>query len=162
MKILVTHLIQISHSQWILRKFTLHNRYHGYLCLKQCRDLLREVDSLLDTPLKEVPEGSRYLLELDFLVLYNASFEPQLHWALAVKAARPARRCIAQTTRCNGHSKKGRAATQCKHSHPKYNFTWDERQMRHELGLDLNPRQQPHPGPNGTGNHSNKRLRKPD
>ncbi len=67
MKILVTHLMQISHSQWILQNFTLHNRQRGYLRLKQRRDLLREVGSLLDTPPEEVPEGSRYLLELDFL-----------------------------------------------------------------------------------------------
>jgi hypothetical protein len=97
MKILVTHLIQISHSQWILQNFTLHDRHRGYLRLKQCRDLLREVESLLDTPPEEVPEGSRYLLELDFLVLYNATFEQQSHWALAVKTARRTRRFIVQT-----------------------------------------------------------------
>jgi hypothetical protein len=82
MKILVTHLMQISHSQWILRNFTLHDRHREYLHLKQRRDLLREVDSLLDTPPEKVPEGSRYLLELDFLDLYNASFEQQSYWAL--------------------------------------------------------------------------------
>ncbi len=53
MKLLVTHLIHISHSQWILRNFTLHNKQCGYLHLQQHRDLLREVDSLLDTPSKE-------------------------------------------------------------------------------------------------------------
>jgi hypothetical protein len=62
MKMLVTHLIQISHSQWILQNFTLHDKHRGYLRLKQQRDLLREVDSLLNTPLEEVPEGSKYLL----------------------------------------------------------------------------------------------------
>jgi hypothetical protein len=141
MKILVTHLIQISHSQWILQKFTLHDRHCGYLRLKQCRDLLREVNSLLETTPEEVPEGSWYLLELDFLVLYNTSFEQQSYWALAMKAARWAGRRIVQTTRCNGHYKKCRAATQRKPSHPKYDFTRDKKQMRHKLGLDLNSRQ---------------------
>jgi hypothetical protein len=87
MKMLVTHLIQISHSQWIFWNFTLQDKHRGYLRLKQQRDLLREVDSLLNTSLEEVPEGSKYLLELDFLTLYNASFEQQSYWVLAVKAA---------------------------------------------------------------------------
>jgi hypothetical protein len=92
MKLLVTHLIHISHSQWILRNFTLHEKQCRYLHLQQRRVLLREVDSLLDTPPEEVPEESRYLLELDFLTLYNATFEQQSYWVLAMKAARRAGR----------------------------------------------------------------------
>jgi hypothetical protein len=106
MKSLVTHLIHISHSQWILWNFTLHNKQHGYLCLQQRRDLPQEVDSLLDTPPEEVPEGSRYLLELDYLTLYNATFEWQSYWVLAMKAARGARRQIAQTVKHQQGSKK--------------------------------------------------------
>jgi hypothetical protein len=90
MKSLATHLIHISHSQWILRNFTLHNKQCRYLRLQQRRDLLREVNSLLDTPPDEVPEESRYLLELEFLTLYNATFEHQSYWVLAMKAARRA------------------------------------------------------------------------
>ena len=91
MKLLVAHLIHISHSQWILRNFTLHNKQRGYLRLQQCRDLLWEVNSLLDTPPKDVLEGSRYLLELDFSTLNNATFEQQSYWVLAMKAVRKAR-----------------------------------------------------------------------
>jgi hypothetical protein len=75
MKLLVTHLIQHSHSQWILRKFTLQDRQHGYLCLQQCRDLLREVDSLLDTPPEEVAVGSQYLLKLVVGRLYSKQYK---------------------------------------------------------------------------------------
>ncbi len=82
MKLLVIHLMQISHSQWILLNLTLHNKQRGYLCLQQCRDLLREINSLLDTPPEEVPEGSWYLLELDFLTLYNVTFERQSYLVL--------------------------------------------------------------------------------
>jgi hypothetical protein len=97
MKSLVTHLIHISHSQWILQNFTLRKNQCVYLRLQQHRNLLLEGDSLLDTPPKEVPEESRYLLELDFLTLYNATFEQQSHWVLAMKAARKAGQWIAQT-----------------------------------------------------------------
>jgi hypothetical protein len=99
MKSLVTHLIHISHSQWILQNFTLQNKQHGYLRLQQRRDLLQEVHSLLDTPPEEVSEESRYLLELDFLTLYNATFEQQSYWVLAMKDTRRAGRQRAQTVK---------------------------------------------------------------
>ncbi len=132
------------------------------LRLQQCRDLLWEVDSLLDTPPEEVPEGSRYLLELDFLTLYNATFERQSYWVLAMKAARWAGWWIAQTVKHQWGSKKCRTAAQRKPSRLKYYFTHDKRQMRHELGLDPAPRQQPHPDPVEIKNPSNKHLQKPN
>ncbi len=162
MKMLVTHLIQISHSQWIFWNFTLHDKHRGYLRLKQQRDLLREVDSLLNTPSEEVPEESKYQLELDFLTLYNASFEQQSYWVLAVKAARQAARHNAQSTKRKGISLKQGATAQQQANHPKYNFTRDKIQMRQELGLAPNPRRRTHPDPNGTDNPSRKRLQKPD
>jgi hypothetical protein len=162
MKLLVTHLIYISHSKCILRNFTLHDTQRRYLHLQQRRDLLWEVDSLLDTPPKDLPEGSRYLLELDFLTLYNATFEQQSYWVLAMKAKRRARQWIAQTVKHQQGSKKRRTAAQRKPSKLKYGFTHDERQMRHELGLNLAPRQQPHPDPDGIKNPSKKCLQKLD
>jgi hypothetical protein len=127
MKSLVTHLIHISHSQQILQNFTLHDKQRGYLRLQQCRDLLWEVDSLLDTPPEEVPEESRYLLELDFLTLYNATFEQQSYWVLAMKAARRARGRIAQTVKHQQGPKKHHTAAQHKPSSLKYDFTRNER-----------------------------------
>jgi hypothetical protein len=46
MKLFLLHLLQISHSQWIFRKFTLHDKQWGYCQLKQRMDMLREVNSL--------------------------------------------------------------------------------------------------------------------
>jgi hypothetical protein len=116
MKSLVTHLIHISHSQWSLWNFTLHNKQCGYLRLQQCRDLLWEVDSLLDTPPEEVLEESRYLLELAFLTLYNATFEQQSYWVLAMKATRRAGQWRAQTVKHQQGSKKCHTAAQHKPS----------------------------------------------
>ncbi len=89
-KLLVTHLIHISHSQGILQNFTLPDKQCRYLRLQQRRDLLREVNSLLATPPEEVSEESRYLLELDFSTLYNTTFGQQSYWVLAMKAMRRA------------------------------------------------------------------------
>jgi hypothetical protein len=126
MKGLASHLMHASHSQWIFRNFTLHDKQRGYLRLQQRKDLLRELDKLIDTPPDEVPEGSRYLLELDYSDLYNASFERQSYWVLAMKAARRAGR------RAQAHlqvSRKSRRSHSCNHKDRKnrrvlcYDFT---------------------------------------
>jgi hypothetical protein len=88
MKAMASHLMQASHCQLIFRNFTLHDKQRGYLCLQHCKDLLRELDKLIDTPSDDIPEESRYLLELDYSELYNAPLERQSYWVLAMKAAR--------------------------------------------------------------------------
>jgi hypothetical protein len=87
MKAFISHLLQISHSQWIFRNYTLHDKQRGYLCLHLRADILREVHELLETPLSDVPPESQYLLELDHSSMYNASYEEQAYWVLALKAA---------------------------------------------------------------------------
>ena len=71
MKGMASHLMHASHSQWIFRNFTLHDKQRGSLRLQQRKDLLRELDKLIDTPPDEVTEESRYLLNLDYSDLYN-------------------------------------------------------------------------------------------
>jgi hypothetical protein len=88
MKGFVSHLVQLSHSQWIFCNFTLHDKQRGYLRLQWRKEVLQEVEQLLDTPPDELPQDSQYLLELDYSTLYNALFECQSYWVLAMKAAR--------------------------------------------------------------------------
>jgi hypothetical protein len=100
MKGFISHLVQLSHSQWIFHNFTLHNKQPDYLRLQQSKEVLREVDRLLDTPSDELPQDSQYLLELDFSTLYKTLFECQSNWVLAMKAACCAgQRLIALTQR---------------------------------------------------------------
>ncbi len=98
MKAMVSHLMQASHCQWIFRNFTLHDKQQGYLRLQHRKDLLRELDKLIDTPSDDIPEESRYLLELDYSELYNAPLERQFYWALAMKAVRQADRQASAST----------------------------------------------------------------
>ncbi len=101
-------------------------------------------------------------MDLDFLTLYNATFEQQSYWVLAMKAARRARGRIAQTVKHQLAPKKRHTAAQRKPSRLKYDFMHDERQMRYELGLNPAPRRRPRPYPDGIENPSNKRLQKLD
>jgi hypothetical protein len=92
MKHFIGRLLLISHSQWLYCNFTLHNKTRGYLRLQHRKEVLKEKDQLLDTNPEDIPQESRYLLELDFTSLYNCSFKRQSYLVLAMKAARRAGR----------------------------------------------------------------------
>ncbi len=77
MKHFIGRLLRISHSQWLYRNFTLHDKTRGYLRLQCQKEVLKEVDRLLDTNPDNIPKESQYLLELDFTSLYSSSFERQ-------------------------------------------------------------------------------------
>jgi hypothetical protein len=79
MKALVSQLIQISHSQWIFRNYTLHDKQRGYLHLRACSEVLQEAHKLLNTAPANIPKDSQYLLELDHSTLYNASYKRQAY-----------------------------------------------------------------------------------
>jgi hypothetical protein len=104
MKAFISHLVQLSHSQWIFCNFTLHDKQRGYLCLQQHREVLQDVDRLLDTAPDKLPQNSQYLLELDYSTLHKASFECQLYWVLAMKSARRAGPHAVATTGRRGDS----------------------------------------------------------
>ncbi len=58
----------------------------------------------MDTIPDEIPQGSHYLLEMDFTSLYNASFEQQSYWVLAMKAAQRAGRRAEYNSKLRGAS----------------------------------------------------------
>jgi hypothetical protein len=114
MKHFIANLIQVSHSQWLYRNFILHNKTRGYLRLQHKKEVLKELDHLMDTNLDEIPQGSQYLLEMDFTSLYNASFERQSYWVLAMKVARQAGRRAKHNSKLRGASHCQRQAKACK------------------------------------------------
>jgi hypothetical protein len=109
MKTFISHLLQVSHSQWI-RNYTLHDKQRGYLRLRLRAEVLREIHELLETPPSEVPPECQYLLELDHSAMYKASYEEQAYWVLALKAARRAGRRAANLQRARGRSQCTRLA----------------------------------------------------
>jgi hypothetical protein len=88
----------------------LHGKQQRYLRLTQCRELLREVDSLFNTSPEDNPVESQYLLELNYSTSYNASFKCQAYWTLAMKAACRAGQCAAVSHKWKGGAKRCRAA----------------------------------------------------
>ena len=165
MKSLASHLMQASQNQWIFRNFTLHDKQRGYLQLQQRKDLLRELDRLIDTPPEEVPDGSRYLLELDYSDLYNATFERQSYWVLAMKAARQAGRRTQVRQYAPGRLRRSHSQShnnQRNRRAPRYNFTNEDIRMDRELGLIPRHNKRRSAVATEAAYASNKRLRKPD
>jgi hypothetical protein len=83
----ISRILQITHSQWIFRNVSLHNRTHGYLHNQKAEEILHQINILLDLAPEEVPKASRFLLEINFSELSKSHLETQKYWMLAVDAA---------------------------------------------------------------------------
>jgi hypothetical protein len=87
MRHFISHILHITHSQWIFRKVTLRDRIRDTLRLQKQKEVLREVKIMLETDRLEVPTESKFLLEFDFDSLYQSFFEQQTYCVQAIKAA---------------------------------------------------------------------------
>jgi hypothetical protein len=161
MKAFISHLLQISHAQWIFRNYTLHDKQRGYLRLRLRSTVLREIHELLETPPSEVPQESRYLLEIDHSAMYTASYEDQSYWVLAMKAARRAGRRATISRRARGRSQRSRSAATWE-KRLRYDFSGLEAEMTYDLRGHTPSRKRPHLTSVSASVGSNKRLRKPD
>jgi hypothetical protein len=94
-KRLISQVLQISHAQWIFRNVSLHDNKTGYLCNEQRREVLAEVDRLSQLDPRQIPESSRYLLEIDFSSFKNENIVDQSYWLFAMRAAKKAGRRVA-------------------------------------------------------------------
>ena len=161
MKAFISHLLQISHSQWIFRNYTLHDKQRGYLRLRLRKEVLRKIHELLETLPSEVPPECQYLLELDHSAMYKASYEEQAYWVLAMKAARRAGRRAAMSKRARGRSWRTILAAN-REKRIRYNFRALEDKMGYELCGQKPGRKRPHLTSISASVGSNKRLQKPD
>ena len=89
-RLFISKILHITHSQWILRNFMLHNTLHGYLSMNNRMDILRHVESLLETREDEIPEDRKFLLELDISDIASLDYNSQNYWVQAITAARHA------------------------------------------------------------------------
>lgn len=86
----ITKILHMTHAQWLLRNFMLHDYKLGYLTVKNRIGLLHQIDRLSHTQVHEVPEESRFLLEIDINHLAHGHTEDQEYWVSAMEAARHA------------------------------------------------------------------------
>ena len=87
----ITKILHITHSQWIFRNFSLHDRQQGYLRRMERVEILKKIEELADRNPDEVPAESRFLLEFDMDQLVSkGSFEKKSYRVVAMEAARRA------------------------------------------------------------------------
>ena len=166
MKHFISHLLHLSHSQWICRNITLHDKLRGTLFLRKREDVLKELDSLIETDPEELPAERRFLLEFDFDSLYRSSFENQTYWVRAIKAARRAGQLAAARRGRMGASAR-RVAARRRSFRPCLDTSAITRQLQADLGICSqapisNRRPASFVFSSASDNPCNKRLRKPD
>ena len=91
MRTFISKLLHITHSQWILRNFMLHDAAAGFLRLKDRLDLITKIAELSTTNPNDLPEDSRFLLEIDTNRLAEGDVDGQDYWVHAMEAAIAAR-----------------------------------------------------------------------
>ena len=87
MRTFISKIVHISHAQWILRNFMLHDASSGYLQLKDRIDLINRIEVLSNIPAHEIPEDSRFLLDIDTNQLAEGDLDTQDYWVHAMEAA---------------------------------------------------------------------------
>ena len=91
MRTFISKLLHTSHAQWILRNFMLHDSQSGYLRLKDRLTLITKIAELSSTSPEDLPEESRFLLEIDTNRLAGGDIDEQDYWVHAMEAAQAAR-----------------------------------------------------------------------
>ena len=94
MKQCITKVLHITHSQWIFRNFSYHDKRLGVLARRNKAQLLMKIEDLAHTMPEDLPEDSKFLLEFDFNKLVRASTDTQEYWVVAIEAAKVAGRRI--------------------------------------------------------------------
>ncbi len=175
----ISKILQITHSQWIFQNISLHDRTHGYLHSQKAEEILQQIKVLSDLAPEEIPEASRFLLEINFSELSKSQLKTQKYWTLAVdatlkaKALELARRARAKrvrrkiNTKIPSRKKLGIAMVghqSCKDGMHRAAVQTGSIQITDcsQIFLDKFVKQRPHPASTMGSLRSNKRLRKPD
>jgi hypothetical protein len=87
---LVTHLLQVTHTQWIYQCLLVHDRTSSTIINLYKNKLLEEIANQLSMGAENLMEDDKYLLECNLLDLATTNREQQEYWLLAIKAARMA------------------------------------------------------------------------
>ncbi len=172
----ISRILHITHSQWIFRNISLHNKSFQYIHNKQLGDIIRKIDELADAAPESIPPEKRFLLDINFLAS-SSNLEVKSYWILAMNAALAAKK---HNDTLELRAKKARKQTSSMiPSRKKLGITEVERQIRvdkqhlpdqdqgsldkdHPTLARFLKCKQPHPLSLMAQLKSNKRKRKPD
>jgi len=98
---MITRVLQITHSQWLYRNITFHDKQGGSLRRQKMEAMKSEAEVLAFTNPLSLPEESRFLLEMDGdrYVRGDCNFHDKSYWLSAMRAAVSAGRRMARVVR---------------------------------------------------------------
>ena len=84
--------MEMTHSQWLVRNFLIHDKMSGMLALEGKEELQIAIEEQQEMGLEGLGEEDKYLMEINLDDLETTSGEHQAYcyWLLSVKAARDA------------------------------------------------------------------------
>jgi hypothetical protein len=83
----ISKILHVTHSQWIFRNISLHDKINSYLHKKKSEEIALELELLAGIAPEDVPAKSQFLLEINFSKLSKFHIESQKYWILAINAA---------------------------------------------------------------------------
>jgi hypothetical protein len=87
---LITHLLQVTHTQWIYRCVLVHERNTGVLISAHKANLLKEIEHQLAIGPEGLNEEDKFLLGCNFDDITSTTGEHQGYWLLGIQVAREA------------------------------------------------------------------------
>jgi hypothetical protein len=84
----VTHLLEITHGQWLYCNVQVHDRLTGILATQRKEDLQMEIERQRELGTERLLEEDCYLAECNLWDLEETSGMKETYWLLAIKAAR--------------------------------------------------------------------------
>ena len=54
----ISKILHITHSQWIFRNFTLHDKQKRWPRRKELHDIMEKIDQLRETDIDDIPEST--------------------------------------------------------------------------------------------------------
>jgi hypothetical protein len=175
----ISRILQLTHSQWIFRNISLHDKTNGFLHNKKADEILQLINEFAEVAPEDVLKDSQFLLEINFSELTKAHLETQTYWTLAMdaaitaKALELARGARAKRIRCQlntkiaSRTKLGITAVQQQIPKDGMHMTTSQSDALQasdssQLTLDCVVKKLPHPASIIADMRSNKRYSKPD
>ncbi len=89
---LVTHLLKVTHGQWLYRNVQVHDKLMGTLAAQQKKELMMEIERQQELSTEGLLEEDCYLTECNLGDLEDTLEIKETYWLLAIQAAREAGR----------------------------------------------------------------------
>ena len=83
----INKVLTMSHSQWIYRNVSYHDKKHGYAKRKRVEELNHTIRHMCTVNPRDLPQDSRFLLEIDANDLSKESMMKKEYWVETMEAA---------------------------------------------------------------------------